>query len=297
MPDGPTAPAAARRAAAQGPAAIAWRRFRRQPRALVGLAVIAALAGLAVFAPWIARHDPYATDLLRAEQPPSAAHWLGTDDLGRDVFARLLFGGRISLSVGLVSVAIAATLGTLLGATAGYYGGAVDNAVMRLADVVLSFPALVIAITAVAVFGGGIHKVMMVIGLLTWPAPARQVRGELLSLREREFVQAAQAMGLPNRRIIFRHALPNAMGPLIVSSTIGVANAILQEAALSFLGLGVPLPQASWGNMLSSALSLRVLQFQWWLWLPPGALIFLAVLSIHLLGDGLRDALDPRLPA
>lgn len=290
------APAAARGApAGESLWGIAWRRFRRNRRATGALAVLALLAALSLLAPVIAPYERDRTDVLAIEEPPSAAHWLGTDDLGRDILTRLLYGGRMSMGVGLVSVTLSIGIGTTLGAVAGYYGGRVDSLIMRATDMVLVFPFFPLALTINAALGPSIWNTMIVIGLLSWPGVARLVRGEFLSLRSREFVQAAHALGARDGRIIFRHMLPNALAPLLVAATLGVAGAILGEAGLSFLGLGVPQPVPSWGNMLSGALSLKVLLYQPWLWVPPGALIFVAVLAINFVGDGLRDALDPRL--
>lgn len=272
-----------------------WQRFRRHRMAVLGLAVLLLLTVGAVAAPVIARKSPYKVDLSSYRKPPSRAHILGTDAAGRDVFSRLLYAGRVSLSVGLVAVSIYTAIGMTLGALAGYAGGWVDGIVMRLADVFLSFPSLIIIITMVAVLGPSIYNVMLAIGLLGWPPIARLLRGDLLSLREREFVTAARAIGAPSWRIVTRHLLPNAMAPIIVAATFGIANAILLEAGLSFLGLGVPPPTASWGNMLTDAQSLTVLESMLWLWIPPGVMIALAVLSINFIGDGLRDALDPHL--
>ncbi len=272
-----------------------WGRFRRHRMAMAGLIVLTILAIGAIGAPVIARKSPYKVDLSSYRKPPSTAHILGTDAAGRDVFSRLLYAGRVSLSVGLVAVAIYTAIGMTLGAIAGYAGGWVDGLAMRLADVFLSFPSLIIIITMVAVLGPSIYNVMIAIGLLGWPPIARLLRGDLLSLREREFVTAARAIGAPGWRIVVRHLLPNALAPIIVAATFGIANAILLEAGLSFLGLGVPLPTASWGNMLTDAQSLTVLSSMPWLWIPPGVMIALAVLSINFLGDGLRDALDPHL--
>lgn len=274
---------------------LALRRLLRDRRAVAGLVILLALSLASALAPLLAPYDRDATDVLHVEEPPSAAHLLGTDELGRDVLSRLLWGGRVSLSVGVVSVTLSVGIGTVLGALAGYYGGWVDAVVMRLADMVLAFPFFPLALTLSAVLGPSIYNTMIVIGALSWTGVARLVRGEFLSLRGREFVQAAAAMGAPDRRIIARHLLPGAAAPLLVAATLGMASAILGEAGLSFLGLGVPQPVPSWGNMLSGALSYRVLLLEPWLWVPPGVLIFLAVLSINLVGDGLRDALDPRL--
>lgn len=263
--------------------------------AMLGLVVMVLLTIGAVGAPVIARKNPYKVDLSSYRKPPSTAHVLGTDAAGRDVFSRLLYAGRVSLSVGLVAVSIYTAIGMTLGALAGYGGGWIDGLAMRLADVFLSFPSLIIIITMVAVLGPSIYNVMLAIGLLGWPPIARLLRGDLLSLREREFVTAARSIGAPGWRIVIRHLLPNALAPIIVAATFGIANAILLEAGLSFLGLGVPLPTASWGNMLTDAQSLTVLSTMPWLWIPPGVMIALAVLSINFIGDGLRDALDPHL--
>jgi peptide/nickel transport system permease protein len=219
---------------------------------------------------------------------------LGTDTAGRDVYTRLLYAGRVSLTVGLVAVAIYTGIGVVLGVLAGYYGGWVDSVIMRVADMVLSFPSLIIIIVMVSLLGPSIYNVMLVIGALGWPPIARLVRGNFLSLRQQEFVVAAQAGGAKHRRIIFRHVLPNALAPVIVAASFGMAQAILLEAGLSFLGLGVQPPTPSWGNMLSDAQSVLVLRNMPWLWLPPGIMIAITVLSVNFIGDGLRDALDPR---
>ncbi len=272
-----------------------WQRFRRHRVAMVGMVIISILAISAIFAPVVAHNDPYRTTLSAIRKPPSSAHWLGGDSSGRDVFARLIYAGRVSLSVGLVAVGIYTIIGLLLGALAGYYGGWVDSVIMRFADIVLSFPSLIIIITVVSILGPNIYNVMLVIGLLGWPPMARILRGLFLSLRERDFILASRTVGAPPARIIFKHLLPNALAPVIVAATFGIAQAILLEAGLSFLGLGVQPPTASWGNMLTDAQSLTVLESMPWLWIPPGIMIALAVLSINFIGDGLRDALDPYL--
>ncbi|HEY3108887.1 MAG TPA: oligopeptide ABC transporter permease [Chloroflexota bacterium] len=271
------------------------RAFLRHRLAVVGAVVILALALVAIFAPLVATHDPYKVDLLAVREGPSARHLLGTDEAGRDVLSRVIFGTRVSLSVGLVAVTIYTLIGTVLGSISGYYGGAVDNAIQRLTDTVMCFPSLIIIIAAVAIVGPSIYNVMAVIGLLQWPGICRLVRGQFLSLREKEFVAAARVIGARDRRIIFRHILPNAIAPITVAATFGVAAAILTEAGLSFLGLGVQPPTASWGNMINSAQSAAVLQELPWLWIPPGLMIAVSVLSINFVGDGLRDALDPRM--
>jgi peptide/nickel transport system permease protein len=268
--------------------------FARHRLAVAGLVVIVLLALAAIFAPAVATHDPYTVDLLAAGQPPSGEHWLGTDEVGRDVFSRLVYGSRVSLSVGLVAVTIYTAIGMVLGAISGYFGGLVDGSIQRLTDTVMCFPPLIIIIAAVSITGPSIWNVMMIIGLLTWTGTCRLVRGQFLSLREREFVEAARAAGVSDPRLIVRHLLPNTLAPVMVSATFGVAATILTEAGLSFLGLGVQPPTPSWGNLINLAQSATILQTMPWLWAPPGFLIAVAVLSINFIGDGLRDALDPR---
>jgi peptide/nickel transport system permease protein len=272
-----------------------WQRFRRHHVAVVGALILLVLTAGAVGAPVLAANDPYRVDISAYRKGPAANHLLGTDSSGRDVFSRLLYAGRVSLSVGLVAVAIYTLIGVILGAFSGFYGGWLDACIMRLADIVLSFPALILIITVVSVLGPSIYNIMLIIGLLGWPPIARIVRGLFLSLRERDFVLASRTVGASNAGIIFRHMLPNALAPVIVAATFGIANAILLEAGLSFLGLGVQPPTPSWGNMLKDAQSLTVLESMVWLWIPPGTMIALAVLSINFIGDGLRDALDPYL--
>jgi peptide/nickel transport system permease protein len=271
------------------------RSFFRHRMAATGTVVVTMLALLAIFAPLIAPYDPNAIDLLAGQQKPSREHLLGTDEIGRDVLSRVIYGARVSLSVGLVSVAIYTVIGTVLGAISGFYPGIVDSLIQRATDTVMCFPALIIIVAAVAILGPSIFNVMIVIGLLTWPNICRLVRGQFLSLREREFVEAARTAGARDWQIIFRHVLPNSLAPITVAATFGVASAILTEAGLSFLGLGVQPPTASWGNMINLAQSAAVMQEMPWLWVPPGIMIAVAVLSINFMGDGLRDALDPRM--
>ncbi|MBI4544142.1 MAG: ABC transporter permease [Gemmatimonadetes bacterium] len=274
---------------------IAVRQFRRDPLALAGLAVIAVLYLLALLGPLLTPYDPLAhADLVRAGHlPPSASHWFGTDRFGRDVLTRILYGARISLAIGLIAIAISVTLGTLLGAVAGYSGGRTDAAIMRFTDMVLSFPRLVLLIMIVALFEPSIALIIVVLGLTQWPGTTRIVRGEVLSLREREFILAARALGMSRPRIILRHLVPNVMAPVIVAATLGIGNTIVLEAGLSFLGLGVQPPTASWGNMVADGR--QNLIGAWWVATFPGLAIVLTVLSFNLVGDGLRDALDPRL--
>jgi peptide/nickel transport system permease protein len=291
--DRPAVELAGASAVRQGP--TVWSRFKRHRLAMIGLAILVVLAALSVFAPWLTKYSPTAVDLSAYRLGPSREHWLGTDTAGRDVFSRLLYAGRVSLAVGIVAVAIYTSIGVVLGVLAGYYGGWIDSTIMRLCDVVLSFPTLIIIITIASVLGPSIYNLMLAIGLLGWPPIARLLRGQMLSLRSTEFVVGARAVGCSDRRLIFRHLLPNAMAPVLVAATFGIAYAILIEAGLSFLGLGVQPPTPSWGNMLTDAQSLTVLESMPWLWLPPGLMIALSVLSINFIGDGLRDALDPYL--
>lgn len=272
-----------------------WRRFSRHRLAVVGSVILLLLIVAAVTAPVIAPYPPHQIDVKSIKKPPSAAHWLGTDGAGRDVLSRLIFAARISLSVGLVAAGIAIAIGTILGLISGYYGGHVDFWIMRLTDVIMTVPTLIIIITVVAAVGPGIFNVMVVLGVFGWTGTCRLVRAETLSLRERDFATAAHCLGVPRLRIVFRHILPNVVAPIIVAGTFFVAGAILTEAALSFLGIGVQIPTATWGNMLTEAQSLTILEQMAWLWIPPGLMITITVLSINFLGDALRDALDPRL--
>jgi len=243
---------------------------------------------------YIQHEEIYRVSLISVEnQPPSIKHPFGTDDFGRDVLSRLIYASRISLSVGFVAVGIALAIGIFLGAISGYYGGIVDQIIMRIVDIWISIPGLVLLITMVAVFGPGLFKAMVLIGILSWAGTARIVRGQFLSLREQGFVEAARATGARDWKIIFKHLLPNAMAPIIVDATLFLAGAILLEAGLSFLGLGAQPPTASWGNMLTDGQ--KYLRTAWWIAIYPGLAIFITVLSFNFIGDGLRDALDPRL--
>ena len=273
---------------------MALRRFLRHRLALLGLAVIALIALISVLAPVIGHLDPYKVDLAFFRKPPSPAHILGTDSAGRDVLSRLVVAGQVSLTVGLVAALVSSGIGLVLGSVAGAYGSWVDIVIMRVTDVVLSFPALVVIITLVALVGPSMLTLVLGIGLFFWPTACRIVRGLALSVREQDFYLAAQALGATRAHVIVRHMMPSVLSPLTVTATFAVAQAILLEAALSFLGLGIRPPQPSWGNMLSDAQSLTILESMPWLWLPPGLAIAITVLAINFIGDGLRDALDPR---
>ena len=274
-------------------------RVPRDRVALLGLAVILTSAVLAMLAPVLAPDDPARNDLLARLTPPawmaggSWAHPLGTDTLGRDVVSRLLYGARVSLVVGLSAVVLAGVLGVLLGLVSGYYGGRLDDALMRLGDVQLAFPALVLAIAVLAVVGSGLGNVVLVLGVTGWVTYARIARGETLSLRHREFVEGARALGARDGGILWRHVLPNVLPSITVVATFSVARTIIAEASLSFLGLGIPPPAPSWGAMLDEGRN--YLTTGWWLALFPGLAILAVVLGINVVGDWLRDTLDPRL--
>lgn len=272
----------------------ALRRFLKHRLAVGGALLMATIVLIAIAAPLVAPHDPNFIDLRNMRRPPSGAHWLGTDLAGRDVWSRLAYGGRTSLTVGLGAVTIYVAIGTTLGALAGYFGGLVDQVVMRVTETIMSIPSLVMIIVFVSVVGPSLLSVIIVIGLLNWAGAARLVRGQFLSLRQEEYVLAARVVGANALRIIIRHLLPNTLGPLTVLATFGIANAILLEAALGFLGLGVRPPTPTWGGMLNEAQSPTVLGQFPWLWLAPGIAIACTVLAANFIGDGVRDAVDPR---
>lgn len=271
-----------------------WRRLRRHRLAMIGLGILGVIALMAILAPLIAPTNPLAIDYTHPAVPPgTAGYLLGTDGVGRDILSRLIFGTRVSLQVGAVVVGIAMTLGTAVGLSAGYYGGRVDNILMRVVDVFLAFPVIVLAIAIITVLGPGLINVMIALGLVGWTTYARVVRGQVLVLRAVDFVQAAHAVGMGDGRIIVRHILPNALAPILVLATLGMGTAIIAEAALSFLGLGVQPPTPSWGQMLNEGRAFlrtapHISTF-------PGLAIMLTVLGFNFLGDGLRDALDPRM--
>lgn len=272
---------------------IAWRRFKHHRVALLGGAVILLFVLLAIFAPYLTPYSFEQIDLLNRKAPPTLKHPLGTDDLGHDVLTRLLYAGRISLTVGFSAAITSAVFGTLIGGLAGFYGRWLDNILMRITDIMLSIPDLPVIIILARYMGGSVLGIVFVLTLFAWMGTARLVRGEILKLRNQDFTEAARAMGASDVRILVRHLIPNALAPVIVAATLTVGSAILLEAALSFLGVGIQPPTPSWGNMLQNAQD-----FIWtapWLAVWPGAMIFLTVLCFNFLGDGLRDALDPRL--
>ena len=279
--------------ASQSTGSLAWRRFRRHKLALIGTITLAAIAIACFGAPLLSSYDPNAIDILSRNQAPSWAHILGTDGTGRDVATRLLYAGRVSLIMALAAVALAAVIGIAVGSLSGYFGGAVDTVLMRFTDTVMSVPMVIIAIALVAVLGPSLRNVILLFGLLGWPAMARIVRSQFLSYRESIFVEASRALGAKDLRIILSHILPNSVGAIVVTATFDAGRAILLEAGMSFLGLGVQPPTASWGNMINAARTVTIIENYPWLWLPPGILIALTVLVLNFMGDGLRDALDP----
>jgi len=268
--------------------------FCRNRLAVIGTVILAGFVVCAVFAPYIAPHPPLAMDLSSLHKPPGTpGHLLGTDNLGRDVLSRLIFGSRISLSVGLVVVSIAAAIGTAMGLLSGYFGRFVDVAIMRIVEIFVAFPFLILVVAAIALLGPSLYNVMIVLGLVSWPLYARLVRSEVLAIREMPYVEAARAIGAGNIRIMFRHILPNCLSVVLVTAAMGMAGAILSTAALGFLGLGVQPPTPEWGMMLNESKAF-LRRYPWEIFYP-GVAIMLVVLALNFLGDGLRDALDPRL--
>ncbi len=268
-------------------------RLSKNKLGMVGLCVVALLFVVALFAPLIAPYAPDRIDTTHILAPPSKDHILGTDVLGRDVFSRILYGSWVSLSVGFVAVGISTFIGMILGSVSGYYGGVVDRVIMRFVDVMLCFPSFFLILAVIAYIGPSIWNIMVVIGVTSWMGVTRLVRAEFLSIRERDFVQAAISQGASDFRIIFLHILPNAMAPVLVSATLGVAAAVLVESGLSFLGIGVQPPDPSWGNMLTEGKD--NIEIAWWLSLYPGLAILVTVMGYNMLGEAIRDTLDPRL--
>lgn len=273
------------------PLRSAFRRFRRHRLALVGLVIIVLLVVASLLGSQAAALEQ---NLKAMNKPPSGEHLFGTDRIGRDILARTLVGGRISLSVGLVAVLFSCSIGVLLGASAGYYRGWLDHTVMRMVDVVLSFPVIILLLCVASLVGPSIFNVMVMIGLLTWPTPCRIMRAQFLAIRERTFVEAARCLGATNFTIAVRHILPNAIAPVLVYASFGVATAVLLEAGLSYLGLGVQPPTPSWGNMLNTARNISTMERTAWQWVPPAITTVLFVLAVNFVGDGIRDALDPQ---
>jgi len=270
-----------------------WKRLRKNKLSVIGGIIVLTLFMIAVSAPLISPYNPDHIDRKHVLEPPGLHHLMGTDDLGRDVLSRMIWGARISLAVGFVAIGIATIIGTILGAISGYYGGWFDRIIMRFIDIMLSIPTFFLILAVIAFIGPSIWNIMIVIGLTAWMGVARLVRAEFLSLKEREFVLAAKAIGASDFRIIYKHIMINSLSPVLVSAVLGIAGAVLVESALSFLGIGVQPPTPSWGNILT--LGKDNIEIAWWLSLYPGLAILITVLSYNLFGEGLRDAIDPRL--
>jgi peptide/nickel transport system permease protein len=275
------------------PKKLFWKRFRRNKLAVAGGIIVAVLFFVAILASLVSPYDPNDIDRKHILEPPGIQHPLGTDDLGRDVLSRMIWGSQISLSVGFVAVGISVVMGIIFGSLSGYYGGWTDRIIMRFIDIMLSVPTFFLILAVIAFIGSSIWNIMIIIGITSWMGVARLVRAEFLSLKEREYVLAAKAIGASNMRIIFRHIMVNSLAPVLVSAVLGIAGAVLVESALSFLGIGVQPPTPSWGNILT--LGKDNMETAWWLSVFPGLAILITVLGYNLLGEGVRDALDPRL--
>lgn len=270
-------------------------RLRKNKMAMLSLYILVAIILLCIIIPIISPYEIQTTNLAGKDQSPNSRHLLGTDLIGRDLFTRLFYAGRISLGVALAVVAIECVIGVILGSLSGFYGGIIDAVIMRIAEIFMSFPFMIITITIVAVFGNSIITLILVLALLSWPSIARIVRGQILSLREMEYMEACEALGISDIRRIFRHLLPNVLAYVIVYATLGMASVILVETSLSFLGLGVSPPTPTWGNMIQEARNMLIIQHKWWYWIPPGIAIFISVMCFNILGDGMRDAIDPKM--
>lgn len=259
---------------------------------LIGTSILITLIIVSFIGPLFIKQDISSVDLYNISSPPSGEHLLGTDDLGRDVLARLLYGGRVSLLVGVFATMLQVMIGTILGVLAGYFGGAIDAIIMRIVDIVMCFPFFIVAIALAAIVGPSVVNLIIIIAILSWTDIARIVRAEVLSIKERDFIMASKAIGFNNLDIILKHIIPNVLSSILVATTLSMATAILMEASLSFLGMGVKPPMPSWGNMLTAAQNMRTLSSEWWLWIPPGFMIIISVLAINFLGEGLRRKLD-----
>lgn len=286
----------------ESPWRMAFRRLKKNRLAIIGLLILSVFAIICIVGPWLSPYDTLDNNLMNKKLPPNAAHWLGTDEVGRDVLLRIMEGGRVSLMVGIVAVSIEVVIGIIVGGVAGFYGKWVDTVLMGITDIFLALPFFPTLIVLGAIMSDlkvdpskRIFIVMFIIGAMGWPSLARLIRGQILSLREQEFMQAAEALGIRDRKKIFRHLIPNVIPTIIVTATLGIGGAILTESALSFIGLGVAPPFPSWGNMMQSARNSIDLAKRPWLWIPPGVCIFFTVMAINLLGDGMRDALDPKM--
>lgn len=274
---------------------LTWKRFIRDRWAVAGTIVVIGVIIIVLLAPVLCKYAPETIDNSMIRQAPSAEHILGTDDYGRDVFSRLIYGGRVSMAVAVSATVLQLFFGIVLGSLAGYFGKWVDSLIMRIADVFMCFPFYIIAVCLAAILGPGLRNTIVILGLLGWPSLCRMVRAEILSIKENDYIMAAKSLGLGSGEIMFRHILPNVMSPVIVSATLSIAGAIMSEASLSYLNLGVKIPQPSWGNMLSAAQSMNTLMNEWWRWVPPGLCIILVILSINYIGEGLQKAMTPKV--
>lgn len=270
-------------------------RLKKNRMAMISLFILIAMIGLCIFVPILSPYSIEKTDRNNKDQSPTSEHILGTDKIGRDMFVRLFYGGRVSLGLALMVVAIECFIGILLGSISGFYGGLADIVIMRAAEVFMSFPYVMFCITVVAVFGNSVWILIFVLAIISWPNIARIVRGQILTLREMEYMEACEALGISDFRRIFKHLLPNVLAYVIVYATLGMAEVILAETSLSFLGLGVSPPTPTWGNMIQEARNTLIIQQKWWYWIPPGICIFISVMCFNLLGDGMRDAIDPKM--
>lgn len=270
-------------------------RLRKNRMAMISLYLLIVIIGLCIVVPMLSPYSIETTDMQNRDQSPNSRHWLGTDKIGRDMFVRLFYGGRISLLLAIAVVALECFIGVVLGSISGFYGGLADAIIMRLAEIFMSFPYVMFCITVVAVFGNSVSILIFVLAIISWPNIARIVRGQILTLREMEYMEACEALGISDMRRIFKHLLPNVLAYVIVYATLGMATVILAETTLSFLGLGVSPPTPTWGNMIQEARNTLIIQQKWWYWIPPGICIFLSVMCFNLLGDGMRDAIDPKL--
>lgn len=270
------------------------KRFLRDRWAMTGSIIVLCIILVVLLAPVLCKYAPETIDNTMIRQAPNAEHILGTDDFGRDIFSRLIYGGRVSMAVAISATVLQLFLGILLGSLAGYFGNWVDSLIMRIADVFMCFPFYIIAVCLAAILGPGLWNTIIILGFLGWPSLCRLVRAEILSIKENDYVMAAKSLGLSSSEIMFRHILPNVLSPVIVSATLSVAGAIMSEASLSYLNLGVKIPQPSWGNMLSAAQSMNTLINEWWRWIPPGLCIVVVILSINYIGEGLRKAMTPK---
>ena len=272
-----------------------WRRLKQNKLAMISLFILILIVGACIFVPMFSKYSMYEVIAADANQPPSAKHLLGTDKIGRDLFVRLFYGGRVSLGIAIAVTVLETLIGVVLGSMAGFFGGIVDTIISRISEMFMCFPFLMICITLQAIFGTSIMTLITILAVLSWPSIARIVRGQILSLREMDYMEACRALGISNKRQIFKHLFPNVLAYIIVYVTLSMASVILTETSLSFLGLGVSMPTPTWGNLIQEARNLLVLQKKWWYWIPPGSAIFLTILCFNILGDGLRDAIDPKM--